>query len=99
MIKRLDIVKIKSIKNVTWVSGPAARPATPKGNWSVVGNIGNILLIAKDETIAQIPIGDVIKVAEYDINKVIENIKKVRSAADLEKLRKEIANGTHDQRG
>lgn len=89
MIKRLDIVKIKSIKNVTWISGPAARPAGPKGNWSVVGNIGNILLIAKDETLAQVPVEDVIKVAEYDIQKVIENIKKVKSTADLEKLKGE----------
>ena len=88
MIKRLDIVKIRSIKRVTWVSGPAARPAGPKGNWSVMGNIGQILLLAKDETIIQIPVEDVIKVAAYDLNKVIENIKKVKSTADLEKLKK-----------
>ena len=53
-----------------------------------MGNIGQILLLAKDETIIQIPVEDVIKVAAYDLNKVIENIKKVKSTADLEKLKK-----------
>lgn len=40
-------------------------------------------MIAKDETIAVVPLTDVRKIGEYNIDKVIENIKKVKSKRDL----------------
>lgn len=85
MISRFDLVGIVTVKNVVWVSGPAGRPANPHGRWSVVGNIGDKLLLSKDETIIQIPVGDVYKLADYSIEKVIEGIKKVRNLKDLER--------------
>ena len=83
MIKRLDVVRILTIKNIKWVSGPAGRPASPQGEWSVSGANGSLLLLAKDETIIQIPYNDVAVVAEYDIQRVINNVRKVRQMSDI----------------
>lgn len=85
MVKRFDLVGIRTIRNVVWVSGPATRPAKPQGSWSVVGNIGKTLVLARNETIIQIPIGDVYKMADYSIEKVINGIKDIRTMADLNK--------------
>lgn len=69
---------IKTTRNVKWLSGPSGRPAIPKGNWIVVA-IGrkNEILIAKDETMVQIPVSDVEKIADYSVERVIESIKKI----------------------
>lgn len=78
MIQRFDIVMIKTTKNVKWLSGPAGRPSMPKGNWIVVA-IGrkNQILIAKDETMVQIPVSDVEKIGGYSIERVIDAVKKI----------------------
>lgn len=86
MIKRFDIIRIKTVKNVEWLSGPASRPASPQGNWSVVAGLPDgKILIAKDETVAQIPMEDVFKVADYGIEHAVGSIKKIRTLADLKK--------------
>lgn len=100
LIKRFDLVRLKTIKNVVWVSGPSGRPATPQGLWSVVGNVGKILFIAKDETIAQIPVSDVLKVADYDLDSVLSRIKQVRSLKDLTKFKiGGVADGSSREEG
>lgn len=76
-IKRFDVVQITTVKNVNFVSGPANRPAIPQGNWTVVAGVGsNELLLSKDETIIRIPVFDVVKIANYDVQRVIETIKE-----------------------
>lgn len=87
MIKRFDLVRIKTIERVIWVSGPAGRPASPQGDWSVIGNVRQILFLARDETVAQVPVSDVYKVADYSIEKVIAGIRKVRTLKDLEQFK------------
>jgi hypothetical protein len=79
MIKRFDIVVLKTTENVKWMSGPAGRPALPKGHW-IVTALGqkNQAILAKDETLIQIPIDDIIKVSEYDLGKVIKAIKSIK---------------------
>ena len=79
---------LKSVQNVEYLSGPSGRAARPQGRWSVVwaSEADNKLLLAKDETIIQIPAKDVIKVADYDMTKVFDLMKKVRTFDDLEKL-------------
>ncbi len=79
MIKRFDIVLLKTQKNIRWVSGPAGRPATPKGQWVVTAvSQNNMVVLSKDETIIQVPIDDVILIAEYDLRKVIDRIKGIK---------------------
>ena len=89
-IKRFDIVMIRTIEHVKWLSGPASRPAKPQGRWSVVAGIGgndDEVLIAKDQTLCKIPISDVVKVADYGPEHALESIKKVRNRSDLKKHR------------
>jgi hypothetical protein len=86
-MKRFDLVVLKTIKNVKWMSGPAGRPARPKGNWVVVCGVeGDKLLIAKDETVIKIPAADVMLVGSYDTQMTIEAIKKVKTLEDLKKI-------------
>ena len=65
MIKQFDQVRLTTTKNVRYLNGPAGRTPDPQGTWSVIGNIGDDLLLAKDSTIIKIPHLDVIVVAEY----------------------------------
>ena len=98
MIRRFDIVKIKSVERVIWMSGPAGRPASPKGCWSVIMGVGDDeLLLAKDETVIRIFKDDVVKVADYNLVDTLDMIQKVRSLEDLDKfikLEKENGKGS-----
>jgi len=67
MYKQFDIVQLKTIKNVKYVSSPQNNPTKPQGKWSVVGIVDGELLLAKDFTIIRIPAIDVIKIANYEI--------------------------------
>jgi hypothetical protein len=101
MIKRFDIIRLKTTKNIKWLSGPAGRPADPRGNWSVIAGVEDTdrLLISKDETTAQVPESDVIKVADYGFEHAIESIKKIRTKTDIEKypLLKEMEDGEEEK--
>ena len=72
MIKRFDQVRLTTTKNVKYLNGPAGRTPNPHGTWSVIGNIGDDLLLAKDSTTIKIPYLDVIVVAEYKIDDLKE---------------------------
>lgn len=86
-IKRFDVVVLKTTENVRWVSGPAGRPASPKGHWSVVAGLADgILMLSKDETVIQIPEKDVTKILDYNIEGILHNIRKVRNLNDLERF-------------
>lgn len=88
MIKRFDLVKIRTIENVKWLSGPAGRPASPQGNWSVVAGIGkDTLILSKDETVIQIPATDVLKIADYSAESVVKRIKSIRSMEDIKNFK------------
>lgn len=76
MFKQFDIVRIKTTKNVTWISlppGKQVKDIDPNGYWSVVGSIGIYLIICKESTLVRIPYDDVEKVASYNIDKFIED--------------------------
>ena len=87
MIKRFDLVALKSTKNVKWLSGPPRRPSSPKGAWSVVSGVSgrDMLLLAKEDTMIQIPVNDVIKVGDYNLDRAMELVKRVRSLDEFEK--------------
>lgn len=73
--KQLDQVKLITTSNVGWVSAPPGQVANPNGIWIVVGILEDQLLVQKEETLAKVPIIDVIKVAEYDIQQPLQKIK------------------------
>lgn len=82
MLKQFDIVQIKSAKNIKFLSGPPGRPASPQGNWSVIGFIGSDVLISKDETVVRTPLSEIRLIASYNPNDYINR-----------KLTKEAKNG------
>ncbi len=83
--KQLDQVRIITTANVGWVSATPGQVANPKGIWIVVGILQDALLLHKDETLAKVPIIDVVKVAEYNISqplKAIEDLLHVKRRRD-----------------
>jgi len=76
-LSRFDLVVIKDVHNVKYLSGPKSRPAKPGGAWVVtyVFTDGTVL-ISKDETLVRIPVDDVEMVGKYDLNKTIGQINQ-----------------------
>ncbi len=75
LFKKFDVVQILTTKHIKFVSGPKNRPASPHGNWSVVGFVKSDLMLAKDSTIVLAPVDSVRKVASYDLEGFLEKIK------------------------
>ena len=65
MLKHRDVVQIITTKRIIYVSGPSGQACNPKGNWIIVGFIGNEALIAKDSTLVKVPVSDVRKIASF----------------------------------
>ncbi len=86
-ISRFDQVRLLTTRNVSYLSAPPGMHLDPKGIWSVIGAVGNDLLLAKKQTIIRIPSEDVKVLADFDVNKItasLENLihgRKERNAA------------------
>ena len=65
ILNRFDMVQLLTVRGIDFVSGPAGRPATTHGNWSVVGISGGKVILAKDETIIMAPVKNVRRIAKY----------------------------------
>jgi len=75
---QLDKVVIKTTKDVHFMSGPAGRPADPRGEWSVVGFQGNdTIVLAKDSIIISTKISNVRRIMQYDVEKVFKELDKI----------------------
>ena len=98
MWRRFDIVQLITTKNIKFLSGPKGYPANPKGNWSVVGNFSGKpdLVIAKEETIAVVPITDVRKIGTYDPDKALGMIKQIKSMEDIASMYKGDGDGEEE---
>jgi hypothetical protein len=94
MIDRFDLVKLKTIGSVVWLSGPNGKATSPQGVWTVVAGVGGdrMLLLAKDLTLIQIPREDVFKVASYNANLAAQLIKRIRTVKDLSRYQTEVDN-------
>ncbi len=58
-IRQFDNIKLKTTKNIKYVSAPPGTMPDPQGTWSVVGNMGKELLICKESALCKVPISDV----------------------------------------
>lgn len=74
MLRQFDIVQILTTKRIRFVSGPPGHATDPHGNWTVVGFIESDAMVAKDNTIARVPLGDLRQVASYNLDKTIQRI-------------------------
>jgi hypothetical protein len=72
MFNQYDIVRLRTVDRVKFVSGPKGMAATPQGEWIMLGAVDGDLVLTKDETVIRIPVQDVVKVASYDVAKVLQ---------------------------
>jgi pSer/pThr/pTyr-binding forkhead associated (FHA) protein len=89
MFKQFDIIQLKTTKRVKWMSGPPNQTISPKGNWSVVGILGEELVVCKDSTIIRIPHQDTIKIGDYRIEKLLEEKENTNGEEKREKREKD----------
>lgn len=67
--KQFDRVQLRTTRNITYLSSLPGTNPSPQGVWSVVGVVGtNELLLAKNTTIVRVPVTDVLKVADHNLN-------------------------------
>lgn len=64
-LKQFDIVTLKTIKNVKYLSSTPGHMPSPQGSWSIVGFINKDVLLCKDGAIIKIPPADIELKAEY----------------------------------
>lgn len=76
-ISMFDQVRLLSTKNVSYLSNPSSAPASPKGIWSVAAAIDNELLLVKGNVVIRVPVADVLKIAEYDISRLVSQLGKL----------------------
>jgi hypothetical protein len=81
------------------MSGPSSKPADPHGVWTVVAGVNGdrVLMLAKDQTLIQIPCDDVLHVANYDISATMNQIRRIRTLSDLKAYR--LAGSKENQGG
>ena len=89
-IERFDQVKLRTTKNVEYLSAPSNTKVSPQGVWSVVASVAGELLLAKNNAIIKIPASDVLVISEYDLEDLnsvlgkLSNGKAEKSNADSE---------------
>lgn len=75
MLKQFDIVRIKTTKRIRYLSSPSNNIATPHGNWSIVGFVGQDAIISKEKTLVRVPLSDIEKIASYNIENLFNKIR------------------------
>ena len=86
---RFDQVKIITTRNVKYLSSPPDQQVTPDGIWQVAAAVGNDLLLAKNSCIVRIPATDVLKIAEYDIQSLINKLGSISKYGEGKRQREE----------
>lgn len=74
MFKQFDIVQIVTTKGIKYLSGPEGHAANPNGYWSVVGFVGSEAILAKENTLARVPVDDIQKVGSYDMDSLFDKL-------------------------
>lgn len=78
LIKRFDQVRLLTTRRINYVHAPAGTELSPKGIWSVAGIVNNSDLLCVQNTVTiKVPIADVLKVADYDIDSITRDFGKL----------------------
>lgn len=80
--EQFDIVRITTTRNVKWLMDLPGQVPDPNGLWSIVCTYpkSGEILIQKQTALARIPISDVVKVANYSLDKVFEKLEETSSS-------------------
>jgi hypothetical protein len=79
---RFDQVRLRTTKNVKYLSAPPGTHASPQGLWSVAGVVAGELLLVKYNIIIRIPATDVLKIESYDVNDVTRLLGRLTDGED-----------------
>lgn len=81
--RQLDLVRLLTTKNVIYVSAPPGSVISSDGEWMVAGAVNQTdLLLSKGSTIIRIPAVDVLKVFNYDLDRLQIQLGKLSHAKD-----------------
>jgi hypothetical protein len=73
-----DVVALSTTKNVKWMSDVIGSLPDPKGRWTVICAFPDrTLLLQKESALIKAPVEDVIKVANYEMMNVFEQLEKI----------------------
>lgn len=75
MLNQFDLIQIKRVNNIHYLSAPKGQAPNPNGVWSIVGFVKTDVLAAKDGAIVRVPVTDVVKVASYSTEHIIDQVK------------------------
>jgi hypothetical protein len=75
---RFDLVKLRTTRRVNWLVDQRGQMPTTDGLWSIVCTFPSKgeLLCQKGTALIRIPAVDVIKTANYEVDKVISKLTK-----------------------
>lgn len=82
-IGRFDQVRLLTTRNVSYLSVPeskkseSSKKAEPGGIWSVAGVVDNDLLLVKNNVTIRIPTTDVLKIADYTLEKITNRLGRL----------------------
>ena len=77
-VGRFDQVKLLTTQNVSYLSAPPSTEVKPGGIWSVAAIVdGNKLLVVKNNVTIKIPATDVLKIADYTLEKITRRLGRL----------------------
>lgn len=76
-IGRFDQVRLLTTRNVHYLSAPGISEAKPGGIWSVAAIVDDQLLVVKNNVTIRIPATDVLKIADYGIEKITSQLGRL----------------------
>lgn len=76
-ISRFDQVRLLSTKNIKYLSAPPGTQISPQGIWSVAAVVGEELLLVKNNVVIKTPISDVLRIASYDISRILGRLGRL----------------------
>ena len=77
-IGQFDQVRIVTTMNVRYLSAPPDTHIDPKGIWIVAAAVGNSeLLLTKNNVTIRIPAADVLKIAEFGLNRIFNRLGRL----------------------
>ena len=89
-IRQFDKVKLRTTRNIKYLSDMPNSMPSPHGIWSVVGNVGRDLLIAKGTAMCCVPVRDVMIVGRSKVDHIrgqIDGKKERRKNAESKEVR------------
>lgn len=72
-----DQVQILTTKNVSYLSHPPDKQATPDGIWTVTAVVGSDLLLVKQQAVIRIPHNDVKLIRAFRLEQIDQQLKEI----------------------